>query len=148
MLGDASFLKTYGVDLPLYTGAMAKGITGILCITAAVVLAFAQHGPLKGGIMLGLAALVLVAGGLVARVTVWKRLVLGASLPPDLQKEAEAGQLVGLRGVALSPLRPSGIARFGERRVDVTAESDFLEPGTPVVVVNVAGNRVKVERTS
>jgi membrane-bound serine protease (ClpP class) len=43
-------------------------------------------------------------------------------------------------------LRPGGTARIGERRVDVVTRGEFLEPGTPLVVVEIEGNRVVVAR--
>ncbi len=51
----------------------------------------------------------------------------------------------GRQGVAISQLRPAGIGRFGLRRVDVVARSEFLKRGEPIVVVEVEGNRVVVE---
>jgi membrane-bound serine protease (ClpP class) len=59
--------------------------------------------------------------------------------------EQDAG-LVGQTGEAFTILRPSGRARIGGKLVDVVAEGDFLDPGTPVEVVDVAGNRVIVRR--
>ena len=52
--------------------------------------------------------------------------------------------LVNQEGVATSDLRPAGVARFGEARVDVVTEGDFIGSGTPVRVLRVEGNRVTV----
>jgi len=46
----------------------------------------------------------------------------------------------------LTPLRPSGSARIGGRRVDVTAIGEFLSQGEEVVVVAADGLRVAVRR--
>ena len=48
-------------------------------------------------------------------------------------------------GVATSDLRPSGLALFGDRRVDVVSQGDFISAGTRVRVIEVSGNRVMVE---
>ena len=55
--------------------------------------------------------------------------------------------LIGQAGEAFTTLRPSGRARIGGKLVDVVAEGDFLDPGTPIEVVDVAGNRVIVRRS-
>ena len=55
--------------------------------------------------------------------------------------------LVGQVGGAVSVLRPSGKARFGENLVDVVSEGPFINPGTPVEVVRGEGNRVFVRET-
>lgn len=52
----------------------------------------------------------------------------------------------GESGVAESFLRPAGIARFGDRRVDVVSEGDFIEKGTSVEIVRADGNRVVVRK--
>ena len=53
------------------------------------------------------------------------------------------GVQVGDCGVADSPLRPAGRARFGDDYVDVVADS-FVEKGRSVRVIKISGNRVMV----
>lgn len=50
-------------------------------------------------------------------------------------------ELVGATGVALTDLRPSGAAQFGEERVDVVSDSSFIGAGTPVRIVRSEGYR-------
>ncbi len=50
-------------------------------------------------------------------------------------------ELVGADGVALTDLRPSGVAKIGEERVDVEAESSWISAGTPVRVMRSEGYR-------
>ncbi len=52
---------------------------------------------------------------------------------------------MGAEGVALAPLRPSGPARFGTRRIDVLTGGAFIEAGGRVRVTAVHGSRVVVE---
>ncbi len=56
----------------------------------------------------------------------------------------EYAAMVGERGVALSALRPSGTAMFGEKRVPVVTEGDFLPKGAKVEIVSAVGSRVVV----
>jgi membrane-bound serine protease (ClpP class) len=58
--------------------------------------------------------------------------------------EAAAAR-VGEEGVAITTLRPSGTAEFGERLVDVVSEIGMIDQGTRVRVTRVNGNRVAVE---
>lgn len=51
---------------------------------------------------------------------------------------------VGAQGVALSDLRPSGTALFGDHVVSVTAQGFFVPKGTPLRVVAVEGNQYYV----
>jgi membrane-bound serine protease (ClpP class) len=56
----------------------------------------------------------------------------------------EDAGLVGLRGTAQTALRPAGIGLFGDRRLDVVTEGEFVEAGAPIVVQQVAGARIVV----
>lgn len=51
---------------------------------------------------------------------------------------------LGDRGIALSLLRPAGKADFGNRRIDVVADGDFINKGETVEIVEISGNRVVV----
>jgi len=53
---------------------------------------------------------------------------------------------VGASGVALSMLRPSGNARFGDAIVDVITRGEFIEPASPVRVLAIEGSRIIVAR--
>jgi membrane-bound serine protease (ClpP class) len=57
-------------------------------------------------------------------------------------------RLVGARGHTHTALRPSGIADIGGERVDVVSEGEMIDPGTPIVVTRVDGNRVVVRPVS
>jgi len=59
-------------------------------------------------------------------------------------RAGERADLEGAVGTALTDLRPSGLARFGDERIDVVTLGDFIDAGTQVRVVRVEGNRVTV----
>lgn len=54
-------------------------------------------------------------------------------------------ELLGAMGVAVTPLRPSGKAQFGEQFLDVIAEGDYVSPGGRVRVVEIEGARIVVK---
>jgi membrane-bound serine protease (ClpP class) len=88
----------------------------------------------------------------------------GANLPrtnepllrPDLAAETfDAHRLLGpyanlqgVRGTAVTILRPSGKAQFGDRMVDVISDGPFIEVGRNVQVIEINGNRVVVREIS
>ncbi|CAA9254583.1 MAG: hypothetical protein AVDCRST_MAG42-2712 [uncultured Chthoniobacterales bacterium] len=86
------------------------------------------------------------------RTSVYRRFVLSADIPsgPSLAavpKEFGAAYDVspGTAGTALTTLRPSGKARFGDHVVDVVTEGDFIAAETPVSIVSTDGMRVVVK---
>ncbi|MCH8557992.1 MAG: hypothetical protein LAT84_09225 [Balneolia bacterium] len=54
--------------------------------------------------------------------------------------------LMGKEGVAVTALRPAGIALIDDERIDVVSQGDFIENGARVVVVNTTSSRVMVKR--
>ena len=52
----------------------------------------------------------------------------------------------GMKGAALTTLRPSGKARFADHVVDVVTEGEFIAAETPVTVIQTDGMRVVVKR--
>ena len=74
-----------------------------------------------------------------------------ASLRPPEAHEVDAsaegpdlGRLVGLRGRALTTLRPSGMVDFEGRRLDGVAEEGLIPPGSPILAVQVRSGRLIV----
>jgi membrane-bound serine protease (ClpP class) len=49
--------------------------------------------------------------------------------------------LVGVAGKAITDLRPSGTGLFGDERVDVVSESEWITEGTPIRIVSAEGYR-------
>ncbi|HUW60452.1 MAG TPA: NfeD family protein [Candidatus Bathyarchaeia archaeon] len=63
-----------------------------------------------------------------------------------VQSAVEESAALGQHGVALSLLRPAGRGRFGEKTIQVVSRAEYIEPGTPIVIVQVDGNRYVVDR--
>jgi membrane-bound ClpP family serine protease len=55
-------------------------------------------------------------------------------------------QFLGLEGTALTDLRPAGMALLSEQRIDVVTRGEYLEKGTPIIVVKVTGNQIIVKK--
>ena len=67
-------------------------------------------------------------------------------LRPSVLNSADASGPVqtGDIGVAASTLRPSGKASFGDHFLDVVSDGGYIDHGTEVEVIRIAGNRVIV----
>jgi membrane-bound ClpP family serine protease len=63
----------------------------------------------------------------------------------DLPGAAVAASLLGAVGLSATPLRPAGMAAFGEQYVDVVTEGGFIPAGVRVQVIEVEGTRIVVK---
>ena len=57
------------------------------------------------------------------------------------QSSISRKDLVGTMGKAITDLRPSGTGLFGEERIDVVSESEWITEGTPIRIVSAEGYR-------
>jgi membrane-bound ClpP family serine protease len=69
----------------------------------------------------------------------------GEDIPPVASAGPDLSPLLGVIGVAVSPLRPAGKMQIGDDFVDVVAEGGYIAPGTRVQVIEIEGNRVVVK---
>ncbi len=53
-----------------------------------------------------------------------------------------------MKGESVTDLRPAGIALINSQRVDVVTDGEYIDAGTPVIVTDVAGNRIIVDKSS
>ncbi len=75
------------------------------------------------------------------------------SLKKELSKEdgvvsqaSEMQACLGMKGVAVTDLRPAGMAQINSRRMDVVTDAEYINAGTPVIVTKVTGNSIIVEQ--
>lgn len=78
------------------------------------------------------------------------RIVLSYRQDPKIgytvQTIEQHDEAIGLKGVATSMLRPAGRGRFGDRTYQVVSRAEFVEKGTPIVIIQVDGNRYVIDK--
>jgi len=129
------------------------GILGIVALLAALVLSVVGSGATPEFFMLAAGRIILallvallasfVLLRLMPRTPFGRRLILDTGLGTEPESDL---RWLGKRGRATSPLRPAGIAEIEGARVDVVSEGELIEPGTPVEVTRVDGNRIVVRQ--
>jgi membrane-bound serine protease (ClpP class) len=145
-------MGTIFAELLLPAGGLI-GIAGFGAMVAGIVLGFVHHGTTVGTtLLIGSLLLMpfLVALGLkifpntfVGKRLILKDVLLGETTVPEDARESE---LVGKEGVALTDLRPSGMARVDDRKLSVVTMGDYIEHEARVKVIKTEGNRIVVRR--
>jgi membrane-bound serine protease (ClpP class) len=137
-------------ELHVVPGHGVPGILGAVCLVLAVFFAFGLQFFFVAIETLATAiVLTVICFSLMVRAVpqnAWaKRLALAAAQGPDYVTSSDFSDLRGKEGIAISFLRPAGIAEIQGRRVDVLTQGDFIAQGTPVRVTRVEGSRIFVE---
>ena len=144
-------------EILFFPGIIVAGLTGVLLILGSLVWSMADlwpnepvsfsgevfAGPLTN-LSLGLLSSVVLALLLMRflpRGWVWDRMILSAAVTGSAGDgsfvgSAPASTLVGQRGVAVTPLYPSGQIEIDGRRYEARIEFGSAEPGTVVTVTD------------
>lgn len=157
-------LLLFAVELFVPSG----GMLGILCGLSALasVAAFFYHSPTLG--LLALLAYVIATPFLMvygvkfwSQTPIGRRLILGGTedVTADGRDEetveaaiearrreirAADSALVGRHGLTVTPLRPVGVIRVDDRRMDALADAGVIEADQEIVVVEVLDDQIKV----
>ncbi|MFS1513527.1 nodulation protein NfeD [Chengkuizengella sp. SCS-71B] len=125
------------------------GILGIVSLTSSVILAASNTGNAMLSLIIAIVtAVVVIAISIkyLGHKGIWNRFILRESLTSDkgFNSTELKEDLVGVKGETLTPLRPSGMARLQEERVDVVTRGEFIDKKVEVIVVKVEGTRIVV----
>ena len=63
-----------------------------------------------------------------------------------VSQDNEMQSCLNMKGIALTDLRPAGMAKINPRRLDVVTDAEYINAGTPVIVTKVTGNSIIVEQ--
>ena len=142
-------------------GFGVAGVLGAAAITAAVIRIFQNQAvtvlataAIGGGVVVALLLWLLPSSRFGKIFTLSERIGSGSgadarnggpSVDPDLAKfVGDRSHLVGTMGTAASDLRPAGVARFGDERVHVVTEGDYISTGTRIRVLRIEGTSAVV----
>jgi membrane-bound serine protease (ClpP class) len=163
-------LALVAVEIFVLPGFGVAGISGLALMLSGLVMTFlppffpSQLPPMTGvaipdisralllvlGSTVGAMALWIAAAGSLPKLPMFNKLILtqavGTSDP--IERDRQVWPPVGTAGVAQTDLRPGGQALFsrgpGTEMVDVVCDRGFIRAGTPLVVIEVHGNRIVV----
>jgi membrane-bound serine protease (ClpP class) len=154
-------------EIVIHPGTVIPGLIGLCLVAASIIWAMVDHYPHEPLIptgsmverpLINLCITIVLAGIAIPIVTRYlpntplfrfvslaREQPRGPSFSPR-SVDSPTSLSVGESGVALSILRPSGNARFGDAIVDVITRGEFIEPASPVRVLAIEGSRVVVAR--
>lgn len=147
------FLFAIGIVLILLELVLPGGIIGIFGF-AAILASFFLSG--ENFVHIGISLLIAFSISILACVVMikvfdknmkfFKRLILkdSTSTESGYVSNKNRTELLGVKGVTLTDLRPSGTVIVGDERIDVVSEGGFITKDTPVKFIKVEGSRIVV----
>lgn len=141
------------VEVFLLPGFGVAGILGAVLIGASVVLAMLGTFPTSGDVVQALAVLGASVFITLAIAFAWFRHLPNSRrfkglIHQESSLSAEGyvsalprGELVGKQGVAITDLRPAGVATVDGERIDVVTEGEYIHASSPIEVMRAEGYR-------
>lgn len=124
------------------------GITGTVGVIAILVGVITSAKTLMGGVILFLIiiAIAAVLMFIAYRIVASKKspFVLTASLKKE--EDSDLQYFVGMEGIALTPLRPSGTGEFNGVRLDVLTQGNFIIKDQPIKIIEIQGKKIIVDQ--
>lgn len=132
-------LVLMAVEVLIVPGFGISGIAAIITALVAEVLIFEEYGMLAAALSLaGFALLTVVLLVWVARSKTIDKVSLHSSIDSTNATKDQLSVKVGDEGVALTRLALIGNAEIAGKTVEVKSAGNFIEEGTPLVVVAVS----------
>ncbi len=128
------------IEVYLIPGFNVIGILGSLLVIFAIGYAYSESGLLSGTIALS----VTLGSGITLFLILWRsgawdRFILSTTLKTEVdaanQRRDERARYLGKTGVAITPLRPTGIVEINGERVEVSTEGEFIAVGSSIRIV-------------
>lgn len=138
------------VILEFFLPGGIAGVLGFLAIAGSLFLAAENIVTMGLSILAAIAAAILLSIIMVKvfgkRMKIFKKLILkdSTSTEKGYVSNRNRTELIGLEGIAITPLRPSGTVLIEDERIDVVSEGNFIQKGQKVKIIKAEGSRIVV----
>lgn len=138
-----------GIEMVL-PGFSFPGVIGSICLVVSIFLnanTFMEGVYLTIGIIVVLGIMLAIVLRLLSRGKAAK----GIILTDEQNKEkgyisaTNLNYLLNKEGIALTDLRPSGLAEFNSEQYDVITKGNYILKGTPIIVYKIQGSKLIVK---
>lgn len=150
---ESLILFLIGIGLILLEFVLPGGVVGIIGLIAVLwsILIAGESVTQMGMYILAATGIAIIAGIVLSkvfgkRIQVFNKLVLkdATSTEKGYISNKSRLELIGVTGVALTSLRPSGTIVVGDERIDAVSEGGYIDKGAKVKIVFAEGSRIVV----
>jgi membrane-bound serine protease (ClpP class) len=140
------------IAVDFYLPSFVLGIVGIVLMVIATAVCYSITSSANETIMLFCGEVALGIGVGYASIKYFpktvtgKKMILAETQTGGSAQSQQTNNWVGREGVAQTILRPAGVALVDGKRLDVVAESDMIESGSPIKIIAVNENRLVVKK--
>jgi len=138
-------------EIFLIPGFGLAGIGGIIAILTSIFLTYGNIIQATYSILIAV-SLSIVGFFILIRyipsTRTWRKFILFTQQEKELGYTVgtkEFKRLIGKEGIAITPLRPSGIAEVNDKKLNVITRGEYVDSNTKIKVISIEGNKIVVE---
>lgn len=137
------------LEVVFVPGTTVVGIVGVIFMGVGIMYGYRHFGDEVGlYILLGTGVATAVALFFSFRSGAWTRFANKSAIDSKVNEGLVEPLKVGDEGMAISTLKPVGKARFAAGEFEVKSVGDYVDVGTPVRIMHIAGNQIIVKQIS
>lgn len=134
------------LELVAIPGTTIAGLSGVGLSIWGIYKVFVEYGSFWGGIVIVFDVLICVVLLIWSLKTkVWKRFAQNEEISSKVN-EIKTVVNVGDKGKTITRLAPMGTALINNERMEVYTSTSFLDPETDIVVEEVSGSKIRVNK--
>ncbi len=133
------------IAVELFIPGAIIGLCGAGCVVTSIIFAYIYVSNLLGHILLGLGICFIPVFFVSWYKLLSKTFSVRASEKDFSSARDRLDDLLSEEGIALTTLRPSGIANIKGNKIDVISEGEMISKNTRIKVIDVKGNRIIVK---
>jgi membrane-bound serine protease (ClpP class) len=133
------------IAVELFIPGAIIGLCGAGCVITSIIFAYIYVSNLLGHILLGLGICFIPVFFVSWYKLLSKTFSVKASEKDFSSARDRLDDLLSEEGIALTTLRPSGIANIKGNKIDVISEGEMISKNTRIKVIDVKGNRIIVK---
>ncbi|HAH38291.1 MAG TPA: nodulation protein NfeD [Algoriphagus sp.] len=127
-------------------GTTVVGILGLIISLAGVIYAFSIYSPETAWWITGIAAILNLAAMIYGfRSGVWDKFSLKSAIKGGTFDGRTLGLEAGMKGKAISDIKPIGKASFEDSIYEVKSESGFIPVESDITIIKVENNKIIVK---
>jgi membrane-bound ClpP family serine protease len=133
------------IEFLVIPGISVAGVAAFLLVAGGVILGYVFHGAATGNIILIITAVGMFALLIgVLKLKTWTKVGLKSTI--DGRVGVIGDELsVGDEGITVSKLSPIGKAVFKEKTYEVTSDGSYLDANKEIIVIRIAGNKIYIK---
>jgi membrane-bound ClpP family serine protease len=135
------------LEILVIPGTGVAGVLGFALMAVGVWIAYRDQGMVAGHWVLSATLAVNLVGIVVAlRSKTWKKAALTTEISGKAGQNVDSNVQVGDRGITISRCAPVGTVEFNDQLLEVTTQSQFIEPKKEVEIIHIEGNKIIVKQ--